>query len=237
MTAPLILMLAVLALAVWAHRRQWPARGLIIGVSMVVVVASAAWCICRDPYDVNNGPSAAALCTQERQLHHLQGEILGDWLQRQSFQGRVLILRRGDGTCGIRELEEESLRGLREAAGRGLIWQDPATAAIAGESEGQRWNRLIAGQDAPLIVSLCGLPPEPQNLEFWELPEEQRPRLLLLNGSAAASLAAALRDGHVSAAVQRQYVDEPHLLSDAECRRLCTLITATSNSQPAEATR
>ena len=237
MTAPLILMLAVLALAVWAHRRQWPARGLIIGVSLVVVVASSGWCICRDPYSVNDGPSASALREQEQRLYYLQGQLLGGWMKQQSCQGEVLIIRHVEGACGISELEEAALRGLREGSGGALIWREAAAGGSAGETEVQRWNRLTDGRDEPFIISLCGLPTEPQGLDFWGLPEEQRPRLLLLNGSAAASLAAALHDGHVSAAVQRQYVDEAHLLSDAECRRLCTLITTTSNPQPAEATR
>lgn len=159
------------------------------------------------------------------------GRLLGEYISREYPDGRLLILSSPEKYKS--DVEEATLKGLLEGLGERnekvrieqvpQNRQDSSQAGFFNFSAESFDKATLPYPDMDIVVSIIGLPYDPQEMLFWQA--KPRPELILINAEVFL-LSELIRGGGISAVmVYFPYKFKPEEISEPDSEKPWLIIT------------
>jgi len=193
--------------------------GLVTGYVGVVLLISAmlimAVMMLPALYDVSKDKRQNAILSNELQYTAAQFQHLGEYMQRK-FAGHSVLLIASPKIAGANEYADDRLDTIRDSLkdafdGRLSIVRTVHLEAPEMENgmppmyetmfTAEAFDEIVADNpEVDLILSLVGLPMNWKEMEFWQISDEKRSKLVMTNGQVF-ELYDPIIEGYVNAVV------------------------------------
>jgi hypothetical protein len=211
----LVLAVALVGYGFWKHRTSGGGAGQLLmllatGLLAVLVIVKVVVVFRQDP--------AAADVRQledgRLQILELKMQGFGQYLAEQIPNKRVLLI-----TCATLDKTESKIigRGLRQGLGKAVVvaaeWQpevssDYSVGEMGAGYVAEKVDQVLAQhRDVEVVLSLIGLPPDYQQLEFFRPyyatgAQNKGPAWIVMNGKVyVPELAGLIRGGYIQSAI------------------------------------
>ncbi|MDD5698439.1 MAG: hypothetical protein PHH77_07455 [Victivallaceae bacterium] len=183
---------------------------------LIVVIISGIYMLYK-----NNifGSSNASMIEAENHFYASQGYMVGkfiaknipaakvlvveneDFQKSKREQGFIAALKEGLGNDNVNAVALEILNKPKRPAG---MPEDMPMMPVMEMMTSKDFDATLnANSSANVVVSVIGLPRNASEMRLWKMPEDKRPKLILIGGGMTGSikLAPAIQEGMVSAVI------------------------------------